>query len=69
MNTSPFTPIATAAQTLTLRVLIERIARKTKIMSVEATRGTKARTDAEEISLLAEIALKCLNDTEKTRHV
>ncbi len=62
MTTHTPTPIAVAARSVTMRASIERIARKAEIMVLDATRGTPARQDAEEIRLLAGIALKCLDD-------
>lgn len=60
MQTEEMTPIADAAKAVTLRASIERIARKAEIMTLDAQRGTAARQDAEEIRLLAGIALRCL---------
>jgi hypothetical protein len=40
--------------------VLERIARKAGIMSLDGQRGTAARQDAEEVRLLAGIALRCL---------
>lgn len=60
VNTPDMTPIADAAKAVTLRASIERIARKAEIMALDATRGTPARQDAEEIRLLAGIALRCI---------
>lgn len=60
VNTHDMTPIADAAKAVTLRASIERIARKAEIMALDATRGTPARQDAEEIRLLAGIALRCI---------
>ena len=53
-------PIADAAKSVTLRASIERIGRKAEIMTLDANRGTAARQDAEEIRLLAGIALRCI---------
>jgi hypothetical protein len=44
----------------TLRAALERIARKAEIMALDAKRATAARHDAEEIKLLAGIALRCI---------
>ena len=60
VNTPDMTPIADAAKAVTLRASIERISRKAEIMALDATRGTPARQDAEEIRLLAGIALRCI---------
>lgn len=54
--------ISTAARKVTLRASIERIARKAEIMALDATRGTPARQDAEEIRILADIALRQLGE-------
>lgn len=62
MNTHTPTPIATAAKAVTLRASIERIARKAEIMALDTQRGTVVRQDAEEIRLLAGIALRCIAD-------
>lgn len=58
------TPIAVAAKAITLRASIERIGRKAEIMAHDAKRGTTARQDAEEIRLLAGIALRCIGDSD-----
>jgi hypothetical protein len=50
----------TEADAETLRTVLERIARKAGIMSLDGQRGTAARQDAEEVRLLAGIALRCL---------
>jgi hypothetical protein len=52
--------IADAAKAVTLRASIERIGRKAEIMKLDTQRGTAARQDAEEIRLLARIALRCI---------
>jgi hypothetical protein len=60
VTTETMTPIADAAKAVTLRASIERIGRKAEIMALDATRGSAARQDAEEIRLLAGIALRCV---------
>lgn len=62
LHASAPTSIGDAARSVTLRASIERIGRKAEIMTLDAKRGTAARQDAEEIRLLAGIAMRCLGD-------
>ena len=59
-NLAEFRAIGDVARDVTLVAAIERIGRKAEIMALDAARGTPARQDAEEIRLLAGIALRCL---------
>jgi predicted NAD/FAD-binding protein len=51
-----------AVDDITLRAALTRIARKADIMRLDAQRGSAARADAEEIALLAGIAMRCLDE-------
>ena len=56
-------PIAEATKQITLRAAIERISRKAEIMARD---GGQNRQAAEEIRLLAGIALKCIEPVTAT---
>ena len=49
---------------VTLRAAIERIKRKAELMMLEAPQAGHARQQAEELALLAGIALRCLEPVE-----
>ena len=54
-------PVGDAARGLTLKATIERITRKAEIMRLDAPTAT-AKGDAEEIRLLAGIAMRCIGE-------
>ena len=57
-------PVGIAARDVTLRATLERIARKAEIMKLDAQSVT-ARGDAEEIRLLAGIAMRCVAEADE----
>lgn len=48
------------AKDITLTATLRRIERKADIMRMDAERGSPARQDADEIRLLAGIAMRCI---------
>jgi hypothetical protein len=57
--------LESAAKDITLRAALTRIARKADIMRMDAARGSPARADAEEIALLAGIAMRAIGDLDQ----
>ena len=54
-----------AIEDITLRAALTRIARKADIMRLDAQRGSPARGDADEIALLAGIAMRAMTSMER----
>lgn len=54
-------PVGDIAKDITLTTALRRIERKADIMRMDAERGSTVRQDADEIRLLAGIAIRCLD--------